>query len=151
MSTYTISTSSRGFLIGSLVASAAGVGLTITNAVYYSKARNNCNSITNTSANVLMWLNIILAVIFGIIFIWTIYHLVVHPDLRKEISNKPTDYISAKKAQLQNYLSSEPEGFITPQNVGMVPSPKQTTVSTTVTHPTISTHATSTSLASNVI
>ena len=141
MTTYTISTASRGFLIGALIASSAGVALTITNAVYYSKARNNCKSISSTSADVLMWLNIILAVIFGIIFVWTIYHLVVHPDLRKELSNKASDY-----------LAGTPDQPLVPTQrmVATAPPGKQTTVSTTVTHPTISTHATSTSLASNI-
>lgn len=95
MSSFTVHTESRGFIIGTVIASAAGLGLTITNSVYYSRARSNCASIDSNSANIMMWLNIILAVIFGIILIWAFYRLVVHPDLRKELGRKTSDYINA--------------------------------------------------------
>lgn len=99
MSTFTVSTESRGFLLGTLIATGAGLALTITNSIYYSQARNNCQSISNTTANVMMWLNIILAVIFGIILIWAIYRLVVHPDLRKELGKKTSDYLAGTPNQ----------------------------------------------------
>lgn len=124
------STESRGFLLLTTVASAAGLGLTITNAVYYSRARNNCSSISNNAANVMMWLNIILAVILGIIFIVSLYRLVVHPDLRKELSRQSSEYLAGK-----------PQGPVTSDRVKSFTttiSPSGTTTvaspGTTVTH-----------------
>lgn len=111
MSTFTVSTESRGFLLISIVGSAAGLALTITNAVYYSQARNNCNSISTTTANVMMWLNIILAVIFGIILIWAFYRLVVHPDLRKELGRQTNEYFAGK-----------PDQPLTARRVGIAPT-----------------------------
>jgi hypothetical protein len=135
MSTFTVSTESRGFLIGTVIATGAGLALTITNAVYYGQVRNNCQSISSTAANVMMWLNIILAVIFGIILIWAIYRLVVHPDLRKELGRKT-----------QDYFTSAPQGPITTHTV----TPSSTTQADRLPiQPVIRT--TSSGLASNVV
>ena len=121
MSTYTVSTESRGFLLGTVIATSTGLALTITNSIYYSQARNNCNSISTTTANVMMWLNIILAVIFGIILIWAIYRLVVHPELRKELGKQTSDY-----------FSKPPKGPITNERVGITNSGKVVTTKTPV-------------------
>ncbi len=98
----TIHTQSRGFVIVVAIGSAAGLALTITNAVFFSRARNNCLSVSNNAANTMMWLNIILAVILGFVFIWAIYRLVVHPDLQQELAK-----------QAKTYLGGRPEGIAT--------------------------------------
>jgi len=149
MSTFTVSTESRGFLLGTVIATASGLALTITNAVYYSQARNNCNSISTTTANVMMWLNIILAVIFGIILIWAIYRLVVHPDLRKELRNKTSRYIAKQKTKAKQgtsqYLSQRPDYTFKTQPSAKQSVPLNETVSTR------GTKQTSPTVASNVI
>nr|QBK91131.1 MAG: uncharacterized protein LCPAC202_01050 [Pithovirus LCPAC202] len=70
--------------------SAGGIALTVANAIEYNRAKTDCNSVSSNTANVLLWLNIILAVILAIIFIWAIYRLLVHPKTRGEVLKKST-------------------------------------------------------------
>lgn len=79
---------SRGFLWLVILGSAGGIALTVANAIEYNRAKTDCNSVSSNTANVLLWLNIILAVILAIIFIWAIYRLLVHPKTRGEIVKK---------------------------------------------------------------
>ena len=79
---------SRGFLWLVIIGSAGGIALTVANAIEYNRAKTDCNSISSNTANVLLWLNIILAVILAIIFIWAIYRLLVHPKTRGEVVKK---------------------------------------------------------------
>ncbi len=79
---------SRGFLWLVILGSAGGIALTVANAIEYNRAKTDCNSVSRNTANVLLWLNIILAVILAIIFIWAIYRLLVHPKTRGEIVKK---------------------------------------------------------------
>lgn len=81
---------SRGFLWVVIIGSAGGIALTVANAIEYNRARTNCDAISSNTANVLLWLNIILAVVLAIIFIWAIYRLVVHPKTRAEVTRAPT-------------------------------------------------------------
>lgn len=93
---YTINTESHVFHGGVLIASAAGLTLTIINATYYSKVAKStggCN-LSQSTANTMMWLNIILAVIFGIVFIYALFRAFVHPDTRKQISKKTTEVLT---------------------------------------------------------
>lgn len=138
MSTFTVSTESRGFILITIVGSGAGLALTITNAVYYSQARNNCQSISSTAANTMMWLNIILAVIFGITLIWAFYRLVVHPDLRKELGKKTGEY-----------FAGTPDQPLTARRVGIAPTAPQVPLQPVV--PSGGVKETSTGVAGNVI
>nr|QBK90768.1 MAG: uncharacterized protein LCPAC201_00690 [Pithovirus LCPAC201] len=81
---------SRGFLWLVILGSAGGVALTIANAIEYNRAKTDCNSVSSNTANVLLWLNIILAVILAIIFIWAIYRLLIHPKTKVELVKKPS-------------------------------------------------------------
>lgn len=81
---------SRGFLWLVMIGSVGGIALSISNAVEYNRAKTNCNSVSSNTANVLFWLNIILAAVLAIIFIWAIYRLLVHPKTRAEVTKKPT-------------------------------------------------------------
>lgn len=56
------------------VVSGTATGFFIANAVYYGKIKNNgCAGISKGEANAMVWINAILAVIFGLIFLYTIY------------------------------------------------------------------------------
>lgn len=93
---YTVNTESHVFHGSVLIASAAGLTLTILNATYYgkvAKSTGGCN-LSQGTANTMMWLNIILAVIFGIVFIYALFRAFVHPDTRKQISKKTTEILS---------------------------------------------------------
>jgi hypothetical protein len=81
---------SRGFLWLVLIGSAGGVALTVANAIEYNRAKTNCVAISTNTANVLLWLNVILAIILAIIFIWAIYRLLVHPRTMSEITRRPS-------------------------------------------------------------
>ena len=80
---------SRGFLWIVLIGSVGGVILTVANAITFDRTRTDnttiSRTITRNTANVLFWLNVILAVVFAIIFIWAIYRLLIHPKTRSEV------------------------------------------------------------------
>ncbi len=70
------STGSRWFKIIVLVGSGFGTGFFIANAVVFGRIVNkSCNAVSKNEAQTLMWINIIMAVVFGIIFIWAIIML----------------------------------------------------------------------------
>lgn len=70
------STGSRWFKIIVLVGSGFGTGFFIANAVVFGRIVNkSCNAVSKNEAQTLMWINIIMAVVFSIIFIWAIVML----------------------------------------------------------------------------
>ncbi len=53
--------------------------ISIVNAYYWNRVRNkSCNGISKSEASGLLWLNIILAIIAGAIFIWAFIRLFFH-------------------------------------------------------------------------
>ncbi len=70
------STGSRWFKIIVLVGSGFGTGFFIANAVVFGRIVNkSCNAVSRNEAQTLMWINIVMAVVFAIIFIWAIVML----------------------------------------------------------------------------
>ena len=58
------------------IASGIFSGVTIANAVYFSRAKTNCSSINRGQANTMFWLNVILAVVMILIFLWSIFNII---------------------------------------------------------------------------
>lgn len=65
---------SQIFDIVILITSALFTGFSIVNAIFYSRLRSgNSGSITKGEATFLMFTNIVLAIISGFVFLWTIF------------------------------------------------------------------------------
>ena len=80
------STGSRWFKILVTVGSGFGTGFFIANEFFYGRIRSgSCNAVTRNEATVMMWINIILAIAMGLIFIWAIFMLLpIFGDGNKE-------------------------------------------------------------------
>jgi high-affinity Fe2+/Pb2+ permease len=101
----TINTESTFFGTVVVIGAGATLALTIVNAVYYSKASSNCASISSSTASTLMWINIILAIIAGIILLWGLWRLIVSREKRRQISQTFTKTISQPQ---QKYIYDIP-------------------------------------------
>ena len=79
-----------------LLTSILGISFGITNIVYFNKIRlnNNCNEISTNTATVLIWLNIILVIFSGILFIWSLYRLIFTGKKEKTIIKKQNNIIN---------------------------------------------------------
>lgn len=96
----TETTESRWFKIVVFLASGFFLGFSIANAVYYDRIRRgaSCDAITKGEADTMFWINVILAFIAGIVFLWSIYKLFTK------------DYRESKKNQVLGYLQAAPAG-----------------------------------------
>lgn len=64
------------FRVASVIATGFFTGLFIANAFYWNKIRNgSCNAVTSNDATVLFWLNVIFAIIVGLLFLWALIRL----------------------------------------------------------------------------
>ncbi len=75
----------KWFRVTAVVVTAVGAGLSIANAIFYNKAKNgSCVGISSTEIDVLFWVNVILAIIFIVLFIWALARLVTAKKYRVE-------------------------------------------------------------------
>ena len=81
-----LNTEARWFKVTTVVIAAAGAGLAIANAVFFDKIRKNgCGTtIAAKDADVMFWVNVILAIIFVILFIWALARLILAKDYREK-------------------------------------------------------------------
>lgn len=92
----TDTTESRWYKIIVFIVSAIFVGFSIANIVYYNRIRTGtCAAVTSGEATTLMWLNIALLVIAGLIFLWSLWRLIFSHNTR---------------AQVQQYFTSPERG-----------------------------------------
>ena len=70
-------TESLWFKIVVIFMTVATIGVTITNVIHFNRLRSGtCSSISNGTASLLFWINIILLVIAVIIFVLTIWKII---------------------------------------------------------------------------
>nr|QBK90669.1 MAG: hypothetical protein LCPAC104_01660 [Pithovirus LCPAC104] len=75
----------RWFRIITFIVSLFFLGISILNAVWYNRIRNgSCNALSKRDAEIGFWLNIFLAIIAGIIFIWALISLFYFSDYRNK-------------------------------------------------------------------
>lgn len=96
-----VATESRAFKIVVFIFTGFVLGVTIANVVYFNRLRdsnnalvvnnNNNQAITTGEANVMFWVNMILAIIAGIIFLWSIYRLAFSQETRKRVRQYTLD------------------------------------------------------------
>lgn len=143
------------FSITVFISSGIFAGVFIANAVYFGRARNNCNTINRGQANTMMWINIILAIISLIIFFWSIYNIVFTEDAKMYLKtvgynyaasavNKPSGLVSANTLQ---YLGGPAQ--VSPDHVHAVVN--TTTTKTTSIAPAGVVNPTSDTLSANAL
>ena len=86
-------TESRWFKLVVVIASGLASAFFITNAIYYDRIRNGtCNAISKSEADTMFWINVILAIISVIVFIWGIYRLIASKDYRVYLQEQAVSY-----------------------------------------------------------
>ena len=73
-----------------LITSAMAIGFGILNIYYFNRIRvnNNCQDLSSGSADVAMWLNILLVIFGGILFFWSLFRLIFSGGMTKDVVNK---------------------------------------------------------------
>ena len=116
---------SRVFLVSTTIVSGFFTGFSLANIVYYARLRNaGCSAISSGEATSMLILNIILFIIALVIFIWTIWELIVS---------------SKTKQQLYQYITSpvgSPSPFTTTTGQVEIPAQATTTVPVVEVSPT---------------
>ena len=80
------------FRVSSLIGTGFFTGFFIANAVFFGRIiSGTCNAVSRSEANGLMWINIILAIVAGAIFIWSFIRLFFHPTTRQELVPPPKE------------------------------------------------------------
>ncbi len=76
-----LETESIWFRSAAVIGFAFSTGVFVVNAVYWERVlSNNQNTISNSEATMLIWLNVIFALLSLIMFIWAIVRLFFHPE-----------------------------------------------------------------------
>lgn len=85
------STEAVWFKIIVLIVSAVFVGFSIANIVYFNRIRKgNCEEVSEGEATTLLWLNIVMVIIAGIIFIWSLWRLIFSRETRQRVQTTLT-------------------------------------------------------------
>ncbi len=88
------STEVRWFRIYVFIVSLFTLGISISNIVHFNRIRNGaCNAVTKREADTQFWLNIFLAFLSGILFLWSFIKLF---SVEKYVSQKATQIIKKK-------------------------------------------------------
>jgi hypothetical protein len=79
-----------------LITAALAIGFGITNIVYFDRVRKNddCQSISSSTATVLIWLNVILVLAAGILLIWSFIRLIFTGEKETPKINKTKNVIN---------------------------------------------------------
>lgn len=90
--------SSRGYQIASIIVLIIVFSVLVSNTVYYRKLQNDTSGlISHTSTVWLFWLNLIMALVAGVMMVWSMIRFFFHSSA-----------IDAAKA----YLAAEPQGAV---------------------------------------
>lgn len=105
--TKTKSTGELLFFRGIVVfGSAVGVGLSVANISYYDRIRKDtCNGISKTQAKTMYWVSIVFAIIFAILFIWSLYSF-FHDSHKNEQVNEYEKNITKQEKESQIKMKS---------------------------------------------
>jgi hypothetical protein len=110
------------FRIIIIIALIAFLVLFIANAVYYNKLKNgNCTAVSNSQANMMFWLNLIWAIIVGIVLIWAIVRIFIRP---KPSANAAARSLTTSQPVIIESAQPQPQ-LQQPQNFNIVPGPTQ--------------------------
>ena len=119
-----INTESLWFRIVTFIATLLFVFIFIVNAFYFYKARSGvCTNISSQEALTLLWINIFLAIVAIIVFVWSLIRLFFHPASRQR-------GVTAVKRVLQ----STDTYVVNPNKPGVV---VKKTTTTTATRPAV--------------
>ena len=94
-------TETRWFKIISFIVLGFIVGVSIANIVYFNRIRTGtCNAVTQGEANIMMWVNIVISIITGLLFIWSLWRLLFSKELRHNIGEGASSYFKGESTGL---------------------------------------------------
>lgn len=97
--TFNIDVKGSGFNIATMLITGFMFGVSISNSVYYSRISERPSEAMGTSAaRAMMGVNIVLAVLTGLIFIWSSYKLLVANEDKYDTMTK---YINSSRERLK--------------------------------------------------
>jgi hypothetical protein len=104
---YMVSSHSRLYNGGIMVLSGFFCGFSVANAVYYSKIMKDTTTppISAGTAKTMMVINIIIAIITGILFLWFVYRTVFSVDTRYQVSQNLSTKYDQLAGQTSGYLN----------------------------------------------
>jgi hypothetical protein len=83
------------FVIVAFISSGFFAGLFIANCVYYNRIRTGGN-VSSGEAKAMLWINIILAIVALIIFVWAVIKISTTGEQREKVKVKTKGYLNRK-------------------------------------------------------
>lgn len=88
--------------------SVIGAGLSVANISYYNRIRKDtCNSISKNKAKLMYWLSIFFAIIFAILFIWSLFSLFHHSHKNEQINEYQKNVKKHKSKRKENFIAAK--------------------------------------------
>jgi hypothetical protein len=98
---------SRWFQALTLIGTGLVIGVTVADVYFFHRIRSG-NTVSNSEANTMMILNIIILVLAIIIFIWALYRIIFTAQAKNYIANTVTTNVQA----VGGWLTAPPQGVI---------------------------------------
>ena len=90
-------TETRWFKIAVFIMTGFVLGTSIANIVYYNRIRTGtCNAVTRGEGNAMFWINIIIAVVAGLLMLWSLWRLVFSREFRQQLGSDANSYFSGE-------------------------------------------------------
>ena len=109
-----INTETKWFNVSMFVISVAGAGLAAANAFFFDRIRKNgCGTnISVRDADVLFWINVILAVIFVILAIWALARLFLSREYRVKKTEQLKTFVSPTAPGVERTFAWQSRGTV---------------------------------------
>jgi ABC-type nickel/cobalt efflux system permease component RcnA len=86
---FDISVHGSGYNIAVMVVSGIVFGISISNAVYFSRMSDKpSEAVSKSTANIMMVMNILISILLGAIFVWSSYKLVISEESKYHTMSK---------------------------------------------------------------
>jgi hypothetical protein len=112
-----------------LIVSALALGVGILNIVYFNRIRLNtttCTNLTSSEAHTALILNIVLVILAGVLFFWSLFRLIFSGEEKKDIVHKTYNTF---------HHSPDPRTYTSPETYASVATPPTTSSSVVTTYP----------------
>ena len=97
----TDTTETRWFKIVTVFGTGIATAAFVANAIYFARIKDgSCNAVTSGEATTLLWINIILAIVIGLHFIWSLWRLIFAREFRQGVSTSVKHYFRGDSSGL---------------------------------------------------
>ena len=103
-------TEPRWFKITVFIVSGFFAAFSIANLIYYDRIKKNggCGSVTQGEATAMFWINLILAIVTLIVFLWALWRIIFSREYRQHMVDQGMTYVSGEGTGLFNPLEGPP-------------------------------------------